>query len=139
MQSNIYRSIIGFIGGVLIVLSSSEAGMASMKGQRVLAPFTITIEGQSPYYQPAQPMVRSGVSVRWFNPTASLHTVTDDRCGRGRSCLFHSGPIGPNQQYTVPNLPPGRYPYHCELHPIMRGVITIIEGRTPQLTNWISP
>lgn len=136
MQGKVYLSITGFVVGVLMTLSAGEAGI---KGQRVLTPFNIIIEGRSPYYQPAQSLVRTGVPVRWVNPTATPHTVTEDQCGRGRSCLFHSGAIGPDQHFTIPGLPPGRYPYHCELHPIMRGVITIIEDRKPQQTNWNPP
>ncbi len=132
-------SLILCVGSVLFLLAFGEVNAVGFYVQRVPAPFTITIEGQSPYYQPVQPVVPQGVPVQWFNPTASPHTVTDDSCGRRRTCLFDSGLIGPNQQYTVPNLPPGRYPYHCELHPIMRGMVTITEGQRPQLTQWIDP
>jgi plastocyanin len=89
--------------------------------------FQITIESVSPYYLPASATVTTGAPVRWDNPTPSHHTVTHDGCITGGSCMFDSGSVAPNSSYMVPGLPPGRYPYHCSLHPIMRGVLIVIE------------
>ncbi|MFB3070788.1 MAG: hypothetical protein ACE1ZK_01855 [Nitrospirales bacterium] len=89
----------------------------------------IQIEAWSPYYSPALASVLSGTLVRWENPTATHHTVTHDGCNQGGSCLFDSGAISPYGMFELPELPPGYYPYHCTLHPIMRGVLVVTDVR----------
>src|ERR687888_559977 len=91
----------------------------------VPAPFTITLESTSPYYEPARASVSAGSAVVWVNPTASYHTIQHDGCEDGPVCAFNSGSVPPNGRYTIEHLAPGEYPYHCELHPIMRGVLII--------------
>lgn len=87
----------------------------------------ITIESGSPYFMPASATVTAGAPIRWDNPTASHHTVTHDGCVREGPCLFDSGSMAPNGSFTLPGLPPGRHTYHCSLHPIMRGVVTVVD------------
>jgi plastocyanin len=89
--------------------------------------FRIILESVSPYYKPASATVMIGTAIRWENPTATYHTITHDGCITGGRCLFDSGSIPPDGSYTIPALPPGRYPYQCRLHPIMRGVLTVVE------------
>jgi plastocyanin len=90
--------------------------------------FQIIIESGSPYYLPASAKVPTDSAIRWENPTASPHTITHDGCLTEEGpCVFDSGAIPPNGGYTLPGLPPGSYPYHCRLHPIMRGILTVTE------------
>ena len=88
----------------------------------------ITIEGQSPYFQPVRPVVLTGFTIRWNNPTATEHTITHDACSGGGPCMFDSGVVPPNGSFTLAGLPPGQYPYHCRLHPIMRGVLRVLDN-----------
>ncbi len=90
-------------------------------------PFEIIIDSGSPYYYPASAKVPTGAPIRWDNPTGSPHTITHDGCVEGESCAFDSGSVPPNGSYTIPGLAPGHYPYQCRLHPIMRGVLVIVE------------
>lgn len=106
------------IAGVLLVAGLSVAASQS---------FRITLENVSPYYFPASATVASGTAVRWDNPTATYHTIAHDNCLTGGRCLFDSGSIPPDGAYTIPGLPPGLYPYQCRLHPIMRGMLTVVE------------
>jgi|GEM_PF-696011 len=97
--------------------------------------FQIIIESISPYFLPAAATVTTGAPIRWDNPTPSPHTVIHDGCLTEGPCAFDSGAVAPNGHYTVPGLPPGRYPYHCGLHPIMRGVLIVVEpAPTPSQT-----
>ncbi len=91
----------------------------------------IMIEDGSPYFAPSKAIATSGSPVSWYNPTPTDHTVTHNGCVEdGTPCLFDSGVIPPGEQFSVPGLPPGRYPYHCRIHPIMRGVLTVTEAST---------
>jgi len=88
----------------------------------------ILMEDGSPYYVPVRAVAFTGIPIRWDNPTPTHHTVTHNGCiEEGQPCLFDSGPVPPGAQFTVPGLPPGQYGYHCRIHPIMRGVLTIAD------------
>lgn len=88
----------------------------------------IFMEDGSPYYIPVRATVMSGIPIRWDNPTPTHHTVTHNGCIEdGQPCLFDSGPVPPGAQFTVPGLPAGQYGYHCRIHPIMRGVLTVAD------------
>ena len=88
----------------------------------------ITIGTFLPHFSPKLARIKTGTTVSWINPTATLHSITHDECATGQRCAFDSGPIGPNQTFHLRDLPPGSYPYHCSFHPIMRGVVVVLES-----------
>ena len=94
----------------------------------------ITIGTFSPYYSPNLAHVNPGTPITWENPTATLHSITHDGCKTGDGCAFDSGAIGPHRTFTVPHLQPGRYSYHCTFHPIMQGVVVVLESDIPSET-----
>jgi len=89
----------------------------------------IRMEHWPPYYYPHEAVVWAGVPIQWINATASPHSIQHDGCGTGKPCLFDSGKVAPGQTYTLPGLPPGRYTYHCELHPIMGGTLIVEDSQ----------
>jgi len=94
----------------------------------------ITIGTFFPYYSPTIVHIGSGTPISWENPTYTLHSITHDGCVRQEKCAFDSGPIGPQQTFTVHHLPPGSYSYHCLFHPIMRGELIVAESGLPEET-----
>jgi plastocyanin len=89
----------------------------------------IIIEDGSPYFVPVTATVSSGNPIRWENPTPTHHTVTHNACvDESGPCAFDSGTMPPGEAFTLPGLPPGRYAYHCRIHPIMRGVLTVTDA-----------
>lgn len=94
--------------------------------------FEITIENASPYFSPSAATVTTGTPIRWDNPTPTEHTITHDGCLTEEGpCVFDSSTMLPNAHFTIPSLPPGNYPYHCRVHPIMRGTLTVTEAAVP--------
>jgi plastocyanin len=85
----------------------------------------IQIDGLSPYYSPKAAQVSVGTIIWWENPTATHHTITHDGCKNGGDCAFDSGAIAPKGKFSLYSLAPGKYPYHCTLHPIMRGIVVV--------------
>jgi plastocyanin len=110
---------------IIFVLMSSNVGRGEMGPQ----PALINMESWAPYYRPFEAKIQLQIPIQWNNPTASPHTVRHDGCAKKGPCLFDSGAVPPDGSYTIPGLAPGRYPYHCELHPIMRGEL-IVGGQT---------
>ncbi|HEU4685880.1 MAG TPA: cupredoxin domain-containing protein [Nitrospira sp.] len=89
----------------------------------------IAFDASAPYYEPSLAVVPTGTAVRWINGTASPHSVRHDSCVADEACAFQSIAIPPDSSFLVAPLPPGRYSYHCELHPIMRGTLIVTESR----------
>ena len=69
--------------------------------------------------QPRRLDIVAGESVRWTNDSARTHTVTAD------DESFDSGRLGPTAQYTRRFAVAGEAPYHCVLHPSIRGVVGV--------------
>ncbi|MFQ5991474.1 MAG: hypothetical protein ACE5NA_03455 [Nitrospiraceae bacterium] len=85
----------------------------------------IIMENVSPYYRPEVATRIADSPILWVNPTASPHSVRHNGCLSRGPCAFDSGAVMPEGTYMIQGLPPGRYPYHCELHPIMRGELIV--------------
>lgn len=100
--------------------------------QATLSPTAIVIESGSPYFVPKSVTVSSGSPILWQNPTPTEHTITHTGCLEdGSPCAFDSGIVLPNDTFSLPGLAPGRYPYLCRVHPIMRGVVTVTDAFVP--------
>lgn len=50
------------------------------------------------------------------------HTYTSD------DGLFDSGVLDAGAEARLPSLAEGSYPYHCEIHPALRGELVVSEG-----------
>ncbi len=86
---------------------------------------TIQIDAQPPFFSPNQLTISLGAPLTWKNRTHEPHTIVSDDCRGRNQCSFDSGFLGPNAHFTLPPLKPGYYPYHCGIHPFMRGLLTI--------------
>lgn len=117
----------------MIILTGLILGLFSAWPTAATPPYTaIIIESGSPYFVPKSVTVSTGSPIKWENPTAAEHTVTHTGCLEdGDHCAFDSGLVLPNGTFALPGLAPGRYPYICRIHPIMRGVITVTDSSVP--------
>jgi plastocyanin len=113
------------LGSSFVLVESAGATMDQT------GPVEITFETTSPYYQPRVAVVSVGTPIRWINSTASPHTVRHDGCVTDQPCAFQSIAVFPDSDFVLTPLPPGRYAYHCELHPIMRGMLVVLDSRSP--------
>jgi plastocyanin len=114
---------------VFLLLLSAGLILAGQAAAAVVMvdPADIILEGTSPYYQPVIAVVPSGKPIRWLNATGSPHSVRHDGCATEESCAFESVAVPPDSSILIAPLPPGRYTYHCELHPVMRGTLVVID------------
>ncbi len=119
---------------VIVVLLVNSLMAIGSYGLAAPSTLHITIGTFAPYYSPTFVHIDSDIPITWNNPTATLHSITHDECNNGPQCVFDSGPLGPNGTFTVRQLPPGSYSYHCTFHPIMRGVLVVTDSESPNDT-----
>lgn len=97
---------------------------------------SIILATDAPYYAPRLAEAPTGTMVSWSNDTASIHSVRHDGCESGlETCAFDSGILQPGDVFSLPATPEGVYPYHCQLHPIMRGILVVVQETPPPNTS----
>ncbi len=77
----------------------------------------VAAEGLS--YTPAEVRVAAGGVVTFTNRDSTVHTFTAD------GGLFDSGPTQPGQSFTYSFGGSRTVAFHCEVHPAMRGTVTV--------------
>jgi plastocyanin len=129
------RSVARFIRHLLAVVAVFLISETALFPEAVASNSVIDIAFQSgaPYYEPPVAVVPTGTLIRWINSTASFHSVRHDACIDEDPCPFQSIAIPPDSSFVVAPLPVGRYAYHCELHPIMRGTLLVIDVSSAQV------
>ena len=117
--------------GILAILLIS--GTAASPETAAFNSVEIVFQSSAPYYEPPVAVVPMGMPIRWVNATASFHSVRHDGCIDEEPCPLQSIAIPPDSSFLIAPLPPGRYAYHCELHPIMRGTLLVIDSASTQV------
>jgi plastocyanin len=78
---------------------------------------------KSTAFQPSRLEITAGTTVAWANNDAVEHTVTAiDRS-------FDSGNIAPGASWQYTFTRPGTYQFFCVVHPFMKGVVIVKEGK----------
>lgn len=88
-------------------------------GAPVATGATIPVSIQNFTYEPATITALAGDTVVFTNNDPVPHTVTQDPVGSG----FQSAPIASGTTFELTIDEPGTYPFFCEFHPGMTGVI----------------
>jgi len=70
-------------------------------------------------FSPKHLVVSPGTKVVWTNKDSDPHTVTSD------DPAFHSEAINTNGHYTLVAKKKGTFPYHCQIHPFMHGMLVV--------------
>jgi plastocyanin len=71
-------------------------------------------------FDPFNITVSVNTTVTWTNMDGTDHTVTSD------DSSFVGGTLSDGDTFQVTFIEEGQYLYHCELHPDMRGVVTVV-------------
>lgn len=71
-------------------------------------------------FEPATITVSKGTKVVWTNSSDAPHTVTGDNNSFGSKDIFNE-----NQTYSATFNTAGTFTYHCEVHPYMKGTVTV--------------
>jgi plastocyanin len=97
--------------------STSPYGATSAPPPALAQPNTVVIANIA--FGPAALTVTAGTSVTWQNNDGIAHTSTSD------TGVWDTGKISPGASKTVVFGTAGTFPYHCTVHPMMMGTITV--------------
>jgi plastocyanin len=107
---------------MLIFASVSGAQKASVAGAQNQATKTVVIRNF--HFKPAHITIKRGTRVTWINKDITKHTAT------ANNGAFDSGVLRPGQRYSHTfNIAGRTNKYHCEIHPFMRGSVTVKHWR----------
>jgi 3',5'-cyclic AMP phosphodiesterase CpdA len=70
-------------------------------------------------FTPKELTVKAGSTVDWTNKDDTPHTVTSD------DGVFASPVMDTDQSFHYAFQKPGKFPFHCKLHPTMTGVVVV--------------
>jgi plastocyanin len=109
------RLLIGVVGMLLLVPQSALAA-------------TTNISMQDNLFSPQQAKVATGTMVHWTNDGANFHTTTGD----DPLAFWDSGFISPGASFDVVFWGAGTFPYHCEIHSEMTGIVSVRPAAMPR-------
>ena len=99
-------------GGIQIGGGGSPRGDSSQTGMGEVAIVDFA-------FQPMAIFVGVGDTVEWTNTGNADHTVDSD------TEIFESDIIDPGESFSYTFDDPGIFPYHCDIHPHMRGMVVV--------------
>lgn len=82
----------------------------------------MTIDIKDFAFSPARISVKAGTTVTWMNSDNAPHTVTSDS-----GDLLRSPTLARGQSFSFTFTTPGTASYHCAVHPMMKGTVTVTE------------
>ena len=103
-----------------IFFSASVANTAPKKQPTLHSIHFHTIGMKNMAYNPAKLTISVGDTVEWFNSDNVPHMVNSDSGTVLQSSLFN-----PGKKFQFIFKTSGKFPYHCAIHPMMTGTITV--------------
>jgi len=70
-------------------------------------------------FNPSSLTVAKGTTVTWTNNNNVAHTIVSD------SGAFSSSELAKGGSFSFTFDSPGEYPYHCSIHPSMKGKVIV--------------
>ena len=99
--------------------TQSTAGTTATPAATTSPAVTSSVSIQNFTFTPSTLAAKAGTTVTWKNNDAVPHTVTSD------SGLFDSKVVAPGESFSFAFTSTGSVSYHCALHPMMKGSVTV--------------
>jgi plastocyanin len=112
VAAQVYPSGGGSSGGGIQVGGGGQSGDGQQAGMTDVSIVDFAFE-------PMAIFVDLGETVQWTNTGNAPHTVDSD------TEVFESGVIDPGETFSYTFGMPGIFPYHCDIHPHMRGMVIV--------------
>jgi plastocyanin len=121
---------------MIISACGGDGGDINQPGERPANSISIVARAETKgtgAFSPNPLSVAANGTVRWYNDdnasaggpyggsNGTTHNITAD------DLSFTSGNLTPNLTFDHTFTAPGTYPYHCSIHPTMKGTITVTE------------
>lgn len=123
------RPVLTLVSATLLILALLCAGCASpaAPAQPAVSPLPAgsgsdTVLIQDFAFSPAVLTVQAGTTVTWTNQDSVPHAIAPD-AGFPAPVSSDSLPRGASYRFTFTS--PGTYPYHCAIHPSMKGTVIV--------------
>ena len=94
-------------------------GSLALTTPAAAAPSTQSLNIANFAFTPDPVSAGAGSTLVWTNQDGATHTVVAD------DGSFRSSGLAQNGTYSLQLTTPGTYPYHCSIHPFMKGTITV--------------
>ena len=101
---------------VTLLVVSGETVPASVQGT-ALRPQRHVVEIQAFSFQPQRTVLSPGDTIVWINRDVVPHTVTAE------AATWHPHILEEGQSWETVVTEGGRFPYFCEFHPHMKGLV----------------
>jgi len=106
----------------------SAATPSAVKPNTITIPAGASVQGNPPY-TPATLTVKKGDVITVTNADTAPHTSTSgsDPSAADNGKAWDTGLIMPGKSAKIntANIAPGEYPFHCTVHPYMKGTLTV--------------
>jgi plastocyanin len=106
-------ALLALVSTTTFVVSEQGTALAQKQPTR-----TVSIQNFS--FKPANITIKRGTRVIWINKDGTQHTATANN-----ATSFDSGILGPGQRFSHTFKRAGKKAYHCEIHPSMKGSVTV--------------
>lgn len=122
------RLIPGIACIALVILACITAGCSSGPAPATPAPATASSGGGNTIairnfaFDPSSLTVKAGSTVTWVNSDSAPHTIVSEA---GAPAVISSDTLANGASFTFTFTRPGTYPYHCSIHPSMKGTIIV--------------
>jgi plastocyanin len=105
--------LLALVSTTTFVVSEHPTALTQKQPKR-----TVSIQNFS--FKPANITIKPGTKVIWINKDGTQHTAT---ANDARS--FDSGTLGTGRRFSHTFKRAGKKAYHCEIHPSMKGSVTV--------------
>jgi len=101
-------------------MKSIALAIAAAVALLAASPQTTTVHIKNFQYVPQNVTIRAGERITFINDDDEAHTVS------ATDKTFDSGGLDTNQNWQHVFKTPGKFNYFCEMHPYMKGTVTVI-------------
>lgn len=119
------------VSSAILTASIALVAAALISGPAAAAGPTVTIADFA--FKPATVTIVAGQAVTWQNTSSTQHTVTAD------DGSFDSGRLSLHDQFANVFAVPGRFTYHCSIHPSMHGTVIVLAAPPTATPNGTPP
>jgi plastocyanin len=107
------------VGAVVMIAGCTSSTPSPSSSPQISTASQNSISMKGLAFNPSALTISKGANVTWTNDDSTTHTVTSD------TGAFESGNLSPSNSVTHQFNETGTFPYHCTIHPSMKGTITV--------------